>query len=151
MPTNNKKDGAKKTVKKFTLKTEVKAVPDVTKKEAEATYNLMLKVMSTKKVDFKAVLKTCDLEQTRSISDYVKRDKSNISVKVERLGLYMPELLQLQRLRDMLDHTIEKGADLIHDAIVRECQKSDDTFDAEHLKSLIDRQLGKLSPEDMEL
>lgn len=140
-----KKDG-KKTVKKFTLKTEVKSVPIVDAKEAEASYNLLQKVLSTKQVSFKTILSSCNLAQIQDISNYVKHDKSNVSVKVERLGLYSPELLQLQRLRDALDHAIELGTDMINDGIIRECSASDGSFDVDLFKSMIDQQLGRLTP-----
>lgn len=59
---------------------------------------------------------------------------------------YSPELLQLQRLRDALDHAIELGTVLINDAIIRECRADDGSFDVEMFKSLIDQQLGRLTP-----
>ena len=142
---SNKKD-TKKTVKKFMLKTEVKSVPLIDAKEAEASYNLLQKVLSTKQVSFKNILTSCNLSQIQDIANYVKHDKSNVSVKVERLGLYSPELLQLQRLRDALDHAIELGTDMINDAIIRECSTPDGTFDVDGFKSCIDQQLGRLTP-----
>lgn len=142
MPSAKKE--VKKNVKKFVLKTQSDEKPNVDEQEASASYKLCQKVKNSKDVNFKTILSTCNMEQIQSIASYVKHDKSNTITKVERLGYYAPEILQLQRLRDYVQDVIEYGVDLIHDSIVRSCQSQDGNFDIETLKSLIDKRIGAL-------
>ena len=126
---NGKKDV--KGVKKFALKVETKTPPVVDMNETVASFNLAEKVRSSKEVSFKTILDSCNLQQVQDIKNYIKHDKSNISVKLERIGLYSPELLQLQRLRDFINNVIDLGTDLIHDGVIRECTGSDGIFDVD--------------------
>eukprot|EP00438_Fugacium_kawagutii_P003289 Skav201869 [mRNA] locus=scaffold793:4972:5376:- [translate_table: standard] len=127
------------------LKSEAKKVAEVNASEASASFNLAVKVRSTQNVNINKVLDACSGQQLADIKHYLKHDKSNVAVKLERFGHLTPEVIQLTRLRDFLTDTIDKACDLIHDGIVRECQLEDTSFDMDALKGLVSEKIGASS------
>lgn len=137
-----------KDTKKLTLKSDAKKVLTMTLTESADITNRAIKAMATEKVEFESVLKNCDLESLRAIGRYLRHDKSNFAVKVEKFGTLTPEVVKMIKLRDYLDQAINKSAELVHDSIVLDCSDDDGVFDFEKLKDKVSNMTGSASSSD---
>eukprot|EP00438_Fugacium_kawagutii_P009226 Skav224571 [mRNA] locus=scaffold4295:260663:260989:+ [translate_table: standard] len=106
--------------------------------------------MSINTIDLKKLLSSFDLETITKIDHYLRHDKSTIPVKIEKVGLFAPDLVKIASFRDYLSEVIEKTADTIHDTIVSSCSDSDGTFNFEDFKGMISELKGKKSANSME-
>ena len=133
-PTNVKKIALKSESKKV-VRFDVNEAIDISKKAVEA--------MNVTGIDLKKLLDSFDIETVSKIDHYFRHDKSTIPVKIEKVGMFAPDLVKIASFRDYLSNVIDKPSDIIHDAIVSSCSDSDDTFNFENFKGMISELRGK--------
>lgn len=140
---------AKTKSKKVSLKT-TKKDDTLTLKEASEISQSAINAISKKNLTFEEVMTTTDTESLQELRDYLKKNKSNIAIKLEQTGTFLPSVKAMIRLKCFLETAISRSCDLIHDAIVSEFSIDDDDFDFEAFKSAVSERIGKLSGQSME-
>ena len=89
---------------------DVNEAVDISKKAVGA--------MNVNQIDLTRRLDSLEMETITKIDHYPCHDKSTIPVKLEKVGLFAPDLVRITAFRDFLSSVIDKSLDVIHDAII---------------------------------
>ena len=134
----------KQKTKKLSLKTS-KRVNEVPVAEASQITQSALNAMSKTSIEFEEVMRTSDAECLRELSKYLQKNKSNLRIKLENVGAFLPSIKSMTKLKDFLESAIAKSCDLIHDSVITEFTSDEtDEFDFEAFKSSISERIGNL-------
>ena len=105
-------------VKKIALKSESKKVVRFDVNEAVDISKKAVGAMNVNQIDLTRRLDSLEMETITKIDHYLCHDKSTINVKLEKVGLFAPDLVRITAFRDFLSNVIDKSLDVIHDAII---------------------------------
>ena len=139
---------AKQKSKKVMLKNTTK---DETMSMESASQVIQSSIVAISKTNlkFQDVMADSDVDSLRELSKYLQKNKSNLSIKLENAGTFLPCVKSMLNLRDFIDKAISKSCDLIHDSIVSEFSSDDDDFDFEAFKGAVSEVIGKMSGSPM--
>ena len=131
-------------VKKITLKGNKPKVKDFTVGEAMEVAKLTVENQKLTKVDIEKLFDSLDIETLEKLDRYLRHDKSNIAMKIEKVGHFMPSITKFTALRDYINKIIDHVGEIIHDGVVEEfSDENGEDFNFESFKAMVSELKGK--------
>eukprot|EP00438_Fugacium_kawagutii_P003194 Skav218039 [mRNA] locus=scaffold214:603404:603835:- [translate_table: standard] len=134
-----------KETKKIVLKSSTKKEHDFSVNEAMTLSKSAVETLVIKKLDIDKLVQSCNVETLSKIDHYLRHDKSNTALKIEKVAHFTEDVEKFILFRQFIDKVIVKSEELVHDAIVSKFTSSDENFDFEGFKAFISEMKGKKS------